>query len=284
MTDLQTREAATVTHSFPVVTDPPSETSWPALIEHSKLQAGRLLRGWLRDPFTILQAVIYPAVTMLMFWAVLGISITKATGVNSIFGTAPMMTLVGAMFGCIASGLSLKKEWKTGLLARFWILPMHRAAGLVSRLIAESVRIMITTVLIVLVAIPLGFRFTQGPLAAIGMLFVPLLLGLGFATLVTMLSVMAAKAPLVELLSLLCTLLMFFNSGFVPTAAYPVWLQNFVENQPMSCAIDTMKGLTLGGPVAEPLIKTALWSIGAVLVFTYPAIKGYQRAAHNPAS
>ncbi|MFD4183641.1 ABC transporter permease, partial [Rhodococcus sp. NPDC058514] len=256
MTETQTREPASPIETFPSVTEAHDEKSGSALYAHSLLQTGRLMRGWLRDPFTMLQAIVYPAVTLLMFWAVLGISITKATGVNSVYGQAPLITLVGAMFGSIASGLSLKKEWKTGLLARFWMLPIHRAAGLVSRLLAESIRIMVTTVLIVAVAIPLGFRFNQGFLAAIGMLFVPLLLGLGFATLVTMLSVMAAKAPLVELLSLLCTLLMFFNSGFVPTAAYPTWLQTFVENQPMSTAIDAMKGLTLGGAVAEPLIKT----------------------------
>jgi ABC-2 type transport system permease protein len=186
------------------------------------------------------------------------------------------------MFGSIASGMGLKEEWRKGLLARFWILPMHRAAGITSRLLAESVRILVTTVLLVGVGFLLGFRFTQGPLAGLGMLLVPLLMGVGFATLVTALAVSSAKLPLVELLSLVCTLLMFFNSGFVPTMAYPVWLQGFVENQPMSTAIDAMRGLSLGGPVAEPLIKTALWSLAAIGIFGWPAVRGYRRAAGNP--
>ncbi|MFF0818494.1 ABC transporter permease [Rhodococcus sp. NPDC003318] len=277
------RESNVITEiTFHETTEVYPENSRAALAGHSLLQTQRLLRRWTRDPFTMLQAIVYPAIMLIMFNAVLGISVTRATGVNSVYGYAPMIMLVGAMFGSIASGIGLKTEWREGLLSRFWILPVHRASGLVSRLMAESVRIMLTSVLILLVGVALGFRFNQGVLAGIGMLFVPLLLGVGFATMVTALAVTSAKIPLVELLSLVCTLLMFFNSGFVPTAAYPTWLQGFVENQPMSTAIDAMKGLTLGGPVAEPLIKTALWSIGAIAVFALPAVRGYRKAAGTP--
>ncbi|TQF68816.1 peptide ABC transporter permease [Rhodococcus spelaei] len=275
-------ESVSAISEFPEPTEVYPEKSWQALATHSVVQTHRLLLREFHDPFTVLQAIIYPALMLVMFWAVLGISVTRATGINSVYGYVPMISLVGAMFGSIASGMGLKEEWRKGLLARFWILPMHRAAGITSRLLAESVRILITTVLLVGVGFMLGFRFTQGMLAGLGMLLVPLLMGVGFATLVTALAVSSAKLPLVELLSLVCTLLMFFNSGFVPTMAYPTWLQGFVQNQPMSTAIDAMRGLSLGGPVAEPLIKTAMWSIGAVVVFGWPAIKGYRKAAGNP--
>ncbi|MCQ4120180.1 ABC transporter permease [Rhodococcus tibetensis] len=277
------RSEAPTRVTFPAVTKPHPENSASALVVHSLLQTKRLLVRWARDPGTMIQAIVYPALMLIMFWAVLGISITKATGMNSLYGTVPMITLVGAMFGSIAGGLSLKKEWANGLLSRFWVLPVHRASPLVSRLLAECVRISLTTVLIVAVGCALGFRFDQGVLAGVGLMLLPLLFGVSFATMVTALAVNSTKAPLVELLSLLCTLLLFFNSGFVPTAAYPTWLQSFVENQPMSCAIDAMKGLSMGGPVAEPLIKTIAWSIGGLIVFTYPAVRGYRRAAGTPA-
>ena len=74
---------------------------------------------------------------------------------------------------------------------------------------------------------------------------------------------------------------MFFNSGFVPVIAYPKWLQPIVAEQPMSVAIDAMKGLSLGGPVAEPMIKTLIWSLGMVAVFILPAIRGFRRAAET---
>ena len=96
---------------------------------------------------------------------------------------------------------------------------------------------------------------------------------------VTFLATVSGDAPLVELVSILCTLLLFFNSGFVPVQAYPTWLQPVVAAQPMSCAVDAMKALALGGPTLTPVLQTLAWSLGMVLVFLYPAIKGYRRAS-----
>lgn len=276
------QQVPNVALTFPPATESRSEKSFGALVSHSLLQTGRLLLRWTRDPYTMLQAVIYPALMLVMFWVVLGVTITEGTNIKAIYGQVPMITLVGAMFGSIASGLSLKREWADGLLSRFWVLPVHRASGMISRLLAEGVRIFLTTVLIVAVGFALGFRFEQGVLAGLGLLLLPLLFGMSFATLVTALAVNAAKAPLVELLSLLCTLMMFFNSGFVPTQAYPTWLQPIVENQPMSCVIEAMRGLSMGGPVYEPLMKTLIWCGAALLIFAYPAIRGYRRAAGTP--
>ena len=49
----------------------------------------------------------------------------------------------------------------------------------------------------------------------------------------------------------------------------------------MSYAIDAMRGLSLGGPVREPLIAVTLWSVGLMIVFTVPAAIGYRRASRR---
>lgn len=265
--------------SFPPADRDRGERSPSAFVVHSLLQAKRLLTKWFRDPLTMVQTVFYPSVTLLMFSVVLGRSISGATGEDAIFGQVPLIALVGSVFGALASGVSLKREARTGLLTRFWVMPTHRASGLMGRLLAEAVRMVLTTFFIVLVGYAIGFRFNQGILHAIGFFGLPLLLGTGFATFVTALAVMAPKLPLVELLSLVCTLLMFFNSGFVPTQAYPPWLQGFVANQPMSTAIDAMKALAIGGPIAQPLMQTAIWAVALTVLFTIPAIRGYRKAA-----
>jgi ABC-2 type transport system permease protein len=227
----------------------------------------------------MIQSLLYPALTLLMFRIVLGDSITAATGQPSIFGTVPMITLVGAMFGSIVSAVGLKGEKQNGLLSRFWTLPVHRASGLVGRMLAEAVRVLATTLVILAVGIALGFRFNQGVFAGLGLLLLPIIFGMGFAVMVTALATVSGDAPLVEIVSIAATLLMFFNSGFVPVSAYPPWLQPIVAAQPMSCAIDAMRGLSLGGPVMEPLLQTLAWSLGTIAVFLYPAIRGYRRAA-----
>ncbi|WP_072806642.1 ABC transporter permease [Rhodococcoides yunnanense] len=267
--------------SFPDPTLTYPESSAQALWTHSVIQCKRLLTRWLRDPSTMIQALLYPALTLLMFRIVLGNSISAATGTPSVYGTVPMIALVGAMFGSIVSAVGLKGEKSSGLLSRFATTPTHRASGLVGRMMAEAIRVFATTVVIVAVGIILGFRFNQGILSAIALLLLPIVFGIGFAVMVTFLATVAGQTPLVEVVSIGCTLLMFFNSGFVPVAAYPPWLQPVVAAQPMSCAIDAMRGLSLGGPVLVPVLQTLAWSAGMVTVFLYPAIRGYKKASET---
>lgn len=264
---------------FPVPNRVHAENSFRALVVHSAIQCKRLLIRWTRDPSTMIQALLYPALTLLMFRIVLGNSISAATGTPSVYGTVPMITLIGAMFGSIVSAVGLKGEIKNGLLGRFWTLPAHRASGLLGRMMAEAIRVFVTTLVIVAVGFCIGFRFNQGVPSAIALLLLPILFGTGFAVMVTWLATVAGDAPLVELVSIGATLMMFFNSGFVPVMAYPRWLQPVVANQPMSCAIDAMRGLSLGGPVLEPTLKTAAWALGMVVIFLIPAIRGYRRAS-----
>ncbi|WP_066909474.1 ABC transporter permease [Millisia brevis] len=267
---------------LPEVVGAAKESSLRALFVHSALQCKRLLTRWSRDPATMIQALLYPALTLLMFDIVLGDTITRATGAPAINGTVPMIILVGAMYGSIASGVGLREEAAKGLLGRFWTLPTHRAAGLLGRLMAEAIRVVITSLLILLIGILLGFRFTQGPIEFLGFIALPVLFGIAFSTFVTFLaSGKAAQAGLVELVSILCTLMMFFNTGFVPLQAYPRDLQGVVGNQPMSVTIDAMRAMAVGGDVFEPAMKSLAWSLGLILVFTIPAIIGYRSAARR---
>lgn len=279
--NLQKSEVVASPMQLPIVEHRAPEYSVRALVSHSLIHCKRLLFKWLRDSSTTVQALLYPALTLIMLRIVFGDSISNATGVSSIYGTTAMITIIAAMSGSMVSALGLKAEAETGLLGRFATLPVHRASGLVGRMLAEAARIVFTTILILVVGVFLGFRFTEGPFAGFTLILLPLLFGMAFVMFVTALATIPGRAPLVEIVSILTTLLMFFNTGFVPVVAYPIWLQSTVANQPMSCAIDAMKGLALGGPVAEPLLQTVAWSVAIIVIFAYPAIRGYRRAAET---
>ncbi|OQS17300.1 peptide ABC transporter permease [Nocardia donostiensis] len=278
-----TAEPAVGKHADLPVVAARSEKSPQLWLTHSLIQCKRLLTAWARDPATTIQTLVYPALTLLMFRIVLGDSITAATGKPSVYGTVPLITLVAAMSGAVVSALGFKTEKITGLLGRFWTMPIHRAAGLTGRLLAEAIRVLITTLFVLAVGYAIGFRFGQGPLAALALITIPVMFGIGFAVFVTALATATEGVVLVNLIGMISTLLMFFNSGFVPVYAYPTWLQTVVGNQPMSCAIEAMRGLSYGGPVAEPLTKSVLWTLGMIIVFAYPAIRGYRKAAENGA-
>lgn len=263
-------------------TSVPPESSLQALWRQSLPLAGRQIVVFVRDVPTLVQSLLFPALSMLMFKVVLGDAIGSATGQNSAFGTVPLVILVGAMFGSIASATRLNHERLTGLLARLYVLPIHRAADLSSRVIAELVRILVTTVILLAAGHLIGFRFTQGLGSALGIVLVALAYGAAFATLTLALAVSARPgAPIVPYLGLVSSLLMFFNSGFAPVSAYPTWLQPVVENQPMSPAIEAMRALATGGPLTEDLLKVAVWTVVLLVISIYPALRGYRKAARD---
>ncbi|MEV0292900.1 ABC transporter permease [Nocardia sp. NPDC050710] len=256
----------------------PTET-WRRLVPQTLIQTHRLLlRSW-RDPLTVVQSLVFPALLLVVLNIVIGKQVSAVSGVDALYGSVPMVALVGVMSGSLAGAVTLGRERDAGLLARFWVLPVHRASGLAARILAEGTRILLCTAVMFAVGVVLGFRFEQGLLAGIALFGVPLVFGLAFATLVTAVAVLTAKAALVEAISLGSSLMMFFSTGFVPLFAYPEWARPIVANQPMSQAIDAMRGLAVGGPVRAPLLATLAWSIGAIVLFAVPAAVGYRRAS-----
>ncbi|MCP2280349.1 ABC-2 type transport system permease protein [Nocardia amikacinitolerans] len=257
------------------------ETSPVSLLRHTAIQTQRLLLRWSRNPVALLETLIIPCLLLLMLDIVIGGQIQKFSGTDALYGSVPMVAVVGALSGAVASGVMLGRERDAGLLARFWVLPVHRSSGLISRILAEGCRILLGTLVVIVVGHLLGFRFQQGLVPALLFVFIPVLFGLAFATMVTAIAVFTAKATLVESITILTSLLMFFSTGFVPLIAFPQWIQPVVRNQPMSAAVDSMKALSLGGPLARPLTLTFLWSLGAIIVFAVPAVIGYRRASRR---
>lgn len=250
-----------------------------AFLSHMRILTGRQLRVVTRDRLTLMQSMLFPLLSMVMFKVVLGDAVGQATGQNSAYGTVPLVVLVGAMFGSLAVGTRLIGERRTGLLTRLYVLPVHRAADLTSRVNVEMIRILISTLVLTTAGMLIGWRFNQGLLPALGIFAVALLYGAAYSTIVLTLAVSASNAPLVPIMSLCTSLLMFFNSGFSPIDAYPEILQPLVSNQPMTVAIETMRAFATGGPVADDLIKTVAWALAILLIFAYPAMRGYRRAA-----
>jgi ABC-2 type transport system permease protein len=262
-----------------------AENSPRVLIPQTLEQIKRLLLRWRRDQTMVILTLAVPIFFLLTLNTVLGQRISQITGHSALSGSVPMIAVVAAITGSSAGAVALMRERADGLLSRLWVLPIHRASGGLSRLAAEAIRVFVTTVLILCAGMLLGFRFHQGPLAALAWLMIPVIFGVAFATLVTTVAFYSAGRPsqpgttLVEGIALISTLGFFFCTGFVPLQQYPRWIQPAVEHQPMSYAIEAMRGLSQGGPVAWPMTATLLWAGGTLAVCVVPMVLGYRKAS-----
>ena len=256
-----------------------SENSARRLAPHTWVLTWRVLLRWRRDSATMFESLIMPVVLLITVDIVLGDGITQLTGQNALYGSVPMIAMAGVMDGAMVSGIRLMRERSEGLLSRLWVLPVHRASGVVSRLTADLIRIEVTTATILLTGVVLGFRFHQGAVAAIAWMLVPLALGLAFSATVITISLYASNTVMVEATEIIWAVLMFFSTGFVPLDQYPKWIQPLVQHQPLSLAIETMRGLSVGGEVRGPLIEMLIWAAVIICACAIPMVLGYRKAS-----
>ncbi len=256
-----------------------SENSLRHLNCHTHVLTQRLLVRQLRNPVAVVNALILPVAALLAVNILLGDSVTSVTGENGLYRFVPLAALMAAMSGSTGGLVGVIAERQNGFLARIWVLPVHRAAGLLSRLVAEAVRLFVTTVTIAVAGILLGFRFHCGVAAAVLWLSVPVIFGIAFSAVVTLIALYWSKAILVESIQAVGHVGTFFCTGLVPLKMYPDWVQPFVKYQPMSPAVDAMRGLSVGGPVLMPMVTTLLWSAGTLAVCLLPILVGYRKAS-----
>jgi len=256
-----------------------TEDSLSGLLSQTAVLTRRSLILLVRNPMTIVFALLLPVLFLLTIDVVLGNSVEIATGEKAIYRSAPLVTLVAAMLGSAVGMVGIIDEQLDGFLNRLWVLPLHRGAGLLGRLFAEVIRLTATTLVILGVAIILGFRFQQGPVAALLWLAVPVIFGVAFAIAVNTAALYWPKALLVDAIQPLAGLGLALCVGLVPLDLYPNWIQPVVRYQPMSVAVETMLGLSVGGPLALPMLGTLAWFVGIVAVCLLPLILGYRRAS-----
>jgi ABC-2 type transport system permease protein len=273
------RTSAVDDGAFPVPDRRFGENSLRVLGPHVWAQTKRLLIGLIRDPMTFVFGLALPIFFLVVMNIVLGDAIETVTGHSALYGSVPLVTLIGAMNGASVGILGIVTEHTNGLLARLWVVPVHRASGLIARIISDAVRIVLNSVVLLGVGLALGLRLEQGVLAGLLWLCVPALFGMAFATLALTVAVYWPNPTLVEAITLVSAMLLFFCTGFVPLDQYPKWIQPVVEHQPLSYATEAMRGLTLGGPVLDPLIGILVWSGGIFVACALPMVIGYRRAS-----
>jgi ABC-2 type transport system permease protein len=187
-----------------------------SLAVESFLFAGRLLTHWRREPVMAIQALLYPTFLLIAYDLLVGKSILKITGRDSLYGLVPTCAVAGAMFGALAASMTIRVEREWGLLPRLWVLPVNRASALTGRLVAEAARTVVGSVLVTAVGVALGLRFEGGWLAVILFILVPVAVAVVFSTVLIAIAVRSTNSMTLILVGV------FSISAVASTASNPV--------------------------------------------------------------
>ena len=154
-------------------------------------------------------------------------------------------------------------------------MAIARSAVLTGHVLASLIQTLASLVIVIVVAIALGFRPTAGPvawLAAIGMLA---LFAFALVWLATALGLAAKSVETASNTPMFLTLLVFLGSGFVPASTMPAGLQQFARYQPFTPVTETLRGLLTGTPIGTNAIAAIAWSVGIALVSYAWALRRY---------
>jgi ABC transporter DrrB family efflux protein len=240
----------------------------------------RELMVWLRNPAYIFFTVVQPVMFVLLFRYVFGGAIPVSVPGGYVNFLMPGIIGQSAAFASFGTAIGLARQLQRGVIDRFRAMPMARSAVLIGRLVADTLRLAVTVIVILAVGYAVGFRFQNGVVPAILMM----LLGIAFGAVICTISAYVGLAikdeesvgsfGLVWLFPLT-----FVSSAFVPITSMPGWLQAFAKNQPVTIVIDEMRSMALGGPLALHAWQSAVWLIGIAVVFVYLAVGAYRRAS-----
>lgn len=235
----------------------------------------RSLRHILRSPDTIITTAVTPITMLLLFVYVFG-------GAIEVDGAYVNYLLPGILLITVASGIAytafrLFTDVSSGIFERFQSMPVARSAVLWGHVLTSVVANLVSLVLVVLVAVAMGFRTGAGVLSWLAVLGLLVLFTLALTWLAVIPGLTAKTVDGVSGFSYPLIFLPFISSAFVPTEGMPGPVRWFAEHQPVTPIVDTIRNLFAQQPVgAEGWIAVG-WCVGLLVVAQALAMRTYRR-------
>lgn len=237
---------------------------------------GRLMRNIMRSPDTIITVAIIPILMMLLFVYVFGGAIKTGTD-NYVNYLLPGILLITIASGVAYTSLRLFNDVKSGLMARFITMPIKRSSILWAHVLTSLVSNTLTVVVVVIVALLMGFRPNANLLhwlAVVGILglFTLALTWLAIIPGLTAKSMEGATAYSYPLI-----FLPFISSAFVPTETMPKIVRLFAENQPVTSIVNSIRSLLYEGTVGNGIWTALAWCFTIMVIAYFIASKVFKR-------
>jgi ABC-2 type transport system permease protein/oleandomycin transport system permease protein len=256
-------------------------------VADSVVMTKRNLLVWARVPAYIVFTVVQPVMFTLLFRYVFGGAINIPVPGGYVNYLIPGIIGQTAGFASFSTAIGLSREIQRGGIDRIRSMPTARAAFLVGRLSADTLRLLVTVLVMVGVGYAVGFRFSGGLGEAIAMIALATLLALAVCCVSAFIGLAVKDEEAVQAFGLIWVFpLTFVSSAFVSIQSMPSWLQGFARHQPFTEVINALRILALGNKVqaivgqslSSALWQSLVWLVAIIAVFVPLATWAYRRA------
>ncbi|WP_033038040.1 ABC transporter permease [Streptomyces monomycini] len=259
----------------------------------SLILARRNLIRMKRIPEVVLFGLIQPIMFVVLFTYVFGGSIQVGGSVSQQTYREFLMAGIFAQtvtFATAGAGAGIADDMHKGLVDRFRSLPMARGAVLTGRTLADLVQTALTTVVLALVALLIGWRTHTNIGSVLAGFALLLLLGYAFSWIGALIG-LSVRTPEAATSGGLIWLfpLTFISNAFVDSNKLPTVFRHIAEWNPFSTTVQAAREL-FGNlppgfktpdawPMQHPVIASVLWSALILVFFRTLAVRKYRKAA-----
>jgi ABC-2 type transport system permease protein len=158
-------------------------------------------------------------------------------------------------------------------------MPIARSAALWGHVLTSLVSNAISVLVIILVALVMGFRSSAGIFSWLAVAGILALFTLALTWIAAIAGLSAKSIDGATAFSYPIIFLPFISSAFVPTKTMPPLVRAFAENQPVTAIVDAIRALLSGQPVGADIWVALAWCIGIMLVAYVFAMRAYKKLA-----
>ena len=245
----------------------------------STVMLRRNFKHTLRNPTAVFNAILFPVVIMLMFVYVLGGAFDVGNGVDYIDYATPGLIVMAISYGLSATSMAVNSDMTKGIINRFKVMDISRGAVLTGHVAASMVRSLIAIAAIIGVAFLIGFRPSASVLDWLGAIGLIVLVLFAASWLTVALGLAAKTAESAGMATVPLIMLPFLSSAFVPADTMGPVVRAFVEFQPFTPIIETLRGLLNGDPSGGDAIAALAWCAGIALVGYVWALSTFKKRA-----
>jgi ABC-2 type transport system permease protein len=241
----------------------------------------RNLKHALRYPGLSLGTIAVPIIFLLLFVYVLGGALGAGTGSGTHYVNylAPGIILMTVASASMTTAVSVCTDLTEGIIARFRTMAISRASVLVGHVLGSMIQTMISTGLVIGIAMLIGFRPTADALHWIAALGIIALLALAVTWLAVALGTLSKTPEGASNIVLPLALLPLIGSTFVPTQSMSPGVRVFAEYQPFTPIIETIRGLLMGTPIGGDAAIAIAWCLGTTVASYLWATRLFSRRA-----
>jgi ABC-2 type transport system permease protein len=237
---------------------------------------GRSMRHIFRSMDTIITVTITPIAMLLLFVYVFGGAIQTGTD-NYVNYLLPGILLIAIASGIAYTAVRLFYDMQRGIFERFHSMPIAHSTVLWGHVLTSLVSNAISIVVIILVALIMGFRSSAGVLSWLAVAGILVLFTLALTWVAVIAGLSAKSVDGAGAFSYPIIFLPFISSAFVPTESMPSGVRAFAENQPVTSIVETIRALLSGQTVGNDIWVALAWCVGIMILAYIFAMKVYKK-------